>query len=60
MHYKAFIPSDYLDNLTDQERERYFSLRISIGNVNLLQHEFFAIAYLVLSIFIMMSMVHLI
>ncbi len=25
MHYKAFIPSDYLDNLTDQERERYFS-----------------------------------
>ena len=25
MHYKTFIPSDYLDNLTDQERERYFS-----------------------------------
>ena len=25
MHYKAFIPSDYLDNLSDQERERYFS-----------------------------------
>jgi len=25
MHYKAFNPYDYLDNLTDQERERYFS-----------------------------------
>lgn len=30
MHYKAFIPSDYLDNLTDQERERYFSF----NNIN--------------------------
>ena len=30
MHYTAFIPSDYLDNLTDQERERYFSF----NNIN--------------------------